>query len=159
MGRRRRMKKLILLLALVSVPAHAGEGDKQCLAEAVYYEARDQGWVGMLAVGIVVQNRVRSSRYPDDICSVVHQGRYWKGNPVRHKCQFSYFCDGKPERPTERKPWAAALNISSLLLSNSIEVVGLEDATHYHTTNVQPRWSKSLTFRRVIGDHVFYTEK
>ena len=74
-----------LLIGLaVPIPAQASE-DKSCLAEAMYYEARDQGWRGMLAVGVVIQNRVRDDRYPDTVCGVVRQGKYRNGNPVRHK--------------------------------------------------------------------------
>ena len=47
------------LLGALAVPLAAAADEQQCLAEAMYYEARDQGWRGMLAVGVVVQNRVR----------------------------------------------------------------------------------------------------
>jgi hypothetical protein len=74
-----------LLIGLaVPIPAQAGASgysDKKCLAEAMYYEARDQGWRGMLAVGIVIQNRVRDSRYPETACGVVRQGKYRKRKP------------------------------------------------------------------------------
>ena len=149
---------VIGLLALL-VPAAAAADEQQCLAEAMYYEARSQGWRGMLAVGVVIQNRVRDGRYPDNVCGVVKQGRYWRGNPVRHKCQFSYYCDGKPERPGEQKPWTTAQDLAHTLLTNRVEMAGLEDATHYHTTSVLPSWSRKLTFRQVIGQHVFYTEE
>lgn len=66
---------MLLLLAglLLPLPAKADEVQRKCLAEAMYFEARDQGWRGMLAVGIVIKNRVASPRYPADICSVVRQ--------------------------------------------------------------------------------------
>ena len=148
-----------LLIGLaVPIPAQASE-DKSCLAEAMYYEARDQGWRGMLAVGVVIQNRVRDPRYPDDACGVVQQGRYWRGSPIKNKSQFSYYCDGKPERPAEKEPWATALDLAGILLLGHLVVDGVGDATHYHTTSVRPSWSRKLSFRRVIGDHVFYSEK
>ena len=140
-----------LLIGLaVPIPAQASE-DKSCLAEAMYYEARDQGWRGMLAVGIVVQNRVRDDRYPNTVCSVVRQGRYRNGNPVRHKCQFSYYCDGKPERPAEKQPWSVALDLATMLLSNRVQMVGLEDVTHYHATWVEPSWASSMEKKKQIG--------
>ena len=141
---------------LAPLPAEADE--RRCLAEAMYYEARDQGWGGMLAVGVVIQNRVRDRRYPGTVCGVVQQGRYWRGNPVRHKCQFSYFCDGKPERPQEQGPWVEAQDLAKTLLTTRVKMLGLEDATHYHATSVTPHWSRSLTFRQIIGRHLFYTE-
>ena len=150
--------KVLVTLAVVLLIANAAEAkdSKHCLAEAMYFEARDQGWRGMLAVGVVIQNRVRDPRYPDDACGVVRQGRYWRGNPIKHKCQFSYYCDGTPERPAEKEPGAIALDLAGILLSGHLVIDGLGDATHYHTTTVRPGWSRKLSFRRVIGDHVFY---
>ena len=158
------MIKLAVIVALMMTVASGGvsAGDnkgKTCLAEAMYYEARDQGWVGMLAVGVVIQNRVDHSRYPADLCSVVRQGRYRNGNPVKHQCQFSYYCDGKPERPAEKEAWATAQDIATLLTTTEVEVAGLEDATHYHAVWVQPSWSTSLEKRQQIGGHVFYAQK
>ena len=70
------MKKLLMAGAfLVGLTGVAHADEHQCLAEAMYYEARDQGSLGMLAVGIVIQNRVDHPRYPDTICEVVRQGR------------------------------------------------------------------------------------
>ena len=44
--------------------------------------------------------------YPDDVCGVIYQAKYrenWKGNmiPIRHQCQFSWFCDGKSDEPLD----------------------------------------------------------
>ena len=150
---------VILLIGLVvPLPAQASE-DKSCLAEAMYFEARDQGWRGMLAVGIVIQNRVRDPRYPETVCAVVRQGKYRNGNPVRNKCQFSYYCDGTPERPAEKEAWSVAQDLAHLLTINRVEMRGLEDATHYHATWVQPSWSKELERRQQIGDHIFYAQR
>tara|TARA_R110000803_G_scaffold53140_3_gene109077 strand:- start:2274 stop:2774 length:501 start_codon:yes stop_codon:yes gene_type:complete len=151
-----------LLLASNLVGGRVTAGDTRqetCLAEALYYEARDQGWRGMLAVGVVIQNRVRDARYPDTICGVVKQGRYRNGNPVKHKCQFSYYCDGKPERPSEKKPWTSARDLSNLLLSVTVQVSGIEDATHYHAIWVNPSWAARLDRLEQIGGHVFYVWK
>ena len=158
------IKRAIAIVALMLTVASGGvsAGDnkgKMCLAEAMYYEARDQGWRGMLAVGIVIQNRVRDSRYPDDACGVVRQGKYRNGNPVKHKCQFSYYCDGKPERPAEKEAWRQAGDIAALLTTTDVEIAGLEGATHYHATWVQPSWAKAFSPRKKIGDHLFYAQR
>jgi len=151
---------LFMAALVVPLPAAAsGYGDKQCLAEAMYFEARDQGWRGMLAVGVVIQNRVRDTRYPNDACGVVRQGKYRNGNPVKHKCQFSYYCDGKPERPAEKEAWATARDLASMLMTTGVTMVGLDQATHYHTTAVNPYWAKSLVRVEQIGRHVFYAQK
>ena len=156
----------LLIGLIVPIPAVASGGvsagddkGRLCLAEAMYYEARDQAWRGMMAVGVVIQNRVEDSRYPMDICSVVRQGKYRDGNPVRHKCQFSYYCDGKPERPAEKEAWTTAQDLATLLTTTEVEVVGLEDATHYHAVWVQPSWTTALKRKTKIGGHIFYAQR
>ena len=62
-----------------------------CLALNVYHEARSEPLQGQAAVAHVVLNRVASGRWPDDVCSVVHQG-YEKG---RFKCQFTWYCEDR----------------------------------------------------------------
>jgi|TARA_R110002167_G_scaffold80265_1_gene220617 spore germination cell wall hydrolase CwlJ-like protein len=152
-------RAVILAAALLLAPSPALADDKQCLAEAMYFEARDQGWRGMLAVGIVIQNRVKDPRYPDDACGVVRQGKYRNGNPIKHRCQFSYYCDGKPERPSEKEAWRQAVDIAALLTTTEVEMTGLEGATHYHADWVKPSWSRAFERRQKIGSHIFYAQK
>ena len=157
------MIKIAMIVALMTVASGGLSADDKngriCLAEALYYEARDQGWRGMLAVGIVIQNRVRDARYPETACGVVRQGKYWRGKPVRHQCQFSYYCDGKPERPAEKEAWRQAVDIATLLTTTDVEIAGLEGATHYHASWVQPSWSTALVRRKQIGGHIFYAHR
>ena len=70
-----------------------------CLAKNMYFEARNQGLAGQLAVSLVVMNRVKDERFPNTICGVIEQGpisKWWlkeKGKivPIRNRCQFSWF--------------------------------------------------------------------
>ena len=153
--------RMMIFLILLLLPTKALADEQTCMAQAMYFEARDQGWRGMLAVGTVVQNRVRNPRYPDNVCAVVRQGRLSDGRVRRGQCQFTFYCDGKPERPQDKKAWGVALDLADLIIEQDLVIVGLEDATHYHATSVLPSWSKShkVTFRRKVGRHVFYTEK
>lgn len=48
-------------------------GDVELLARLIHGEARGEPYVGMVAVGAVVLNRVRSSRFPNTIAGVVYQ--------------------------------------------------------------------------------------
>ena len=143
---------------LLSVTA-AKADDRICLAEAMYHEARGQGSFGMLAVGIVIKNRVKHPNYPDTACGVVRQGRHWKGIPIRHKCQFSYWCDGRPEKIEDHEAWTKALDFAKLILDTTLEISGLENVTHYHSNKVQPRWSRKLTYKKTVGRHLFYAKK
>jgi spore germination cell wall hydrolase CwlJ-like protein len=57
-----------------SVRPHAYSGkERECLARAMFFESRRSSRDGLIAVGTVVTNRVKSDAYPDTICGVVGQ--------------------------------------------------------------------------------------
>ena len=135
-----------------------------CLAKNMYYEARNQGLAGQLAVSLVVMNRVKDDRYPNTICEVVEQGpvrESWKKNgvfyPIRNRCQFSWYCDGKSDEPKEPTTYGRLLDLSLDLVYDDLQVVDFtEGATHYHAAYVFPAWRKSKTKTVEIADHIFY---
>lgn len=122
-----------------------------CLALAVYYEARSESLLGQVAVAQVAMNRVESPDYPDTICEVVTQG----GTQL-HRCQFSYYCDGKPERPKDWRAWRRAKVVATLVQQGALDA-GVGDATHYHATYVNVYWQNYLTHVTTIGQHMFYS--
>ena len=129
-----------------------------CLALNVYHEARDQPFIGQVAVAQVVMNRVRDDRYPDDVCEVVMQGPTysWKPDfPVRHRCQFSWYCDGKSDKTPDQTAWEQALTIAQGVHTGNLDDF-VEGATHYHATYVLPEWAESKTPVVLIGEHIFY---
>ena len=78
------------------------ENDYHCLASNIYWEARNQPIIGKLAVANVTLNRVASKRYPNTICGVVTQTRYYPSGRIDlHSCQFSWYCDGLKDEPIE----------------------------------------------------------
>jgi spore germination cell wall hydrolase CwlJ-like protein len=118
-----------------------------CLALNVYHEARDQPFIGQVAVAQVVMNRVRDDRYPDDVCDVVKQGPTysWKQDfPVRHRCQFSWYCDGKSDNTPDEGSWQQAMLIAYGVYTGNLDDF-VEGATHYHATYVLPEWAESKT--------------
>ncbi len=129
-----------------------------CLALNIYHEARDQPVLGMQAVAEVVLNRVEDKRFPDTVCEVVTQGptyRWKQDFPVRHRCQFSWYCDGKSDRPKNGTAWAVSRTVAeNVLRTGPIGIAGY--ATHYHNIHVRPNWSSTKVLIGKIGDHVFY---
>lgn len=120
---------------------------QHCVALAMYWEARGEGHQGMLAVGSVVLNRVEDDRFPNSVCGVVYQGG--ESPP----CQFSWWCDGKSDRPTHEELWA-----SSLSLADDLLMARPSDPTYgalfFHNTSIRQPWRRERTTR--IGNHVFY---
>lgn len=131
-------------------PAANGGPEWQCLAEALYFEARGETVAGQFAVAEVILNRVDSRTYPDSVCGVVHQG-----TGQRYRCQFTYTCDGAAETIHEKRAWARAGKIARLMLDGAPRVL-TGGATHYHTTAVNPRWAASFPHTATIGVHRFY---
>jgi spore germination cell wall hydrolase CwlJ-like protein len=127
-----------------------------CLARNIYFEARNQSFRGQIAVAQVTLNRVSDSRFPDSVCSVVTQAKKDRnGKPIKDKCQFSWYCDGKPDRMLESEEKYYAISIArNALMGNYLDVTN--GATHYHSTAVSPYWRKQFTKVAAIEDHIFY---
>ena len=128
------------------------------LALNVYQEARDQPFIGQVAVAQVVMNRVADDRYPDTACEVVMQGPTysWRTDfPVRHRCQFSWYCDGKSDKTPDTEAYEKALMIAHGVYYGNLDDF-VEGATHYHATYVLPEWAESKTPIVQIGEHIFY---
>jgi len=130
------------------------DSEKRCLAEAVYFEARSEPEAGQAAVAQVVLNRVSSGLYPTNVCGVVYQNRHhYKG------CQFSFACEGKSLRITERDAWSNAVRIADEVMAGRTYISDVGRSTHYHANYVKPRWARALTKMDVIGHHIFYRLK
>jgi len=130
-----------------------------CLAQNIYYEARSSNRADRMAVADVVLNRVKDTRYPNSICRVVQQGKkYADGRMVRNMCQFSWYCDGKSDWPTDMDSWVEAQQIAyNIIVHNDARGI-TEGATHYHARYVAPSWARHFQLIGRIGEHVFYRQ-
>ena len=136
-----------------------------CLADNIYWEARNQPVRGMFAVAFVVDNRVSDKRYPDTYCEVIMQGPTrpsWKDKtilfPVKNRCQFSWYCDGKSDDiPSyDRQVYRIAVEIARMIFFGQYNEDITYGATHYHANYVFPAWRKTKTKTLIVGDHIFY---
>jgi len=157
-----------------------------CLAENIYFEARAESVEGKAAVANVTRNRVESDRFPNTYCEVVYQGpvrESWKTKqdkslaqkdrvyyPRKHKCQFSWYCDGKKDiiwANLERTGELIELNAEAWRKSVEIAIWTLgygsyrvndntQGALWYYAHNiVYPTWADSHTTTAIIGGHTF----
>lgn len=125
-----------------------------CLAQNIYFEARSESEQGQLAVGHVVMNRVVHKRYPNSVCAVVKQG----GERRRHRCQFSWWCDGRSDQPMNQKAWQRSLQLAKTILAGDTKDP-TDGALWYHADYVNPEWSSILVLGKKIGQHLFYLSK
>lgn len=135
---------------LAAQPAATGDGEWQCMTQALYFEARGETVKGEFAVAEVILNRKDSPRYPGTICGVVHQGG-------QGGCQFSFTCDGYSDTIREADAYVQAGKIARLMLDGAPRALTL-GATHFHTRSVRPGWGNQFAQTASIGAHVFYRQ-
>lgn len=137
------MKNVILTLALILFSTYANASNKalECLASVIWHESRGEPLIGQVAVGHVVLNRKNNDHYPDSICKVAFQ-----------KAQFT---DLKYIRYDSKSMYVAKMVWNGLLKPPFWK------ATHYHTTDVNPKWAKWNKLQKLgkIGNHIFYRLK
>jgi spore germination cell wall hydrolase CwlJ-like protein len=123
-----------------------------CLADAMYYEARGEGRAGQLAIAEVVYNRMRSGYYPNTICGVV-----FEGSNLHTGCQFSFTCSGDMARRKSPVVWRRTQRLALQIVTG---LVRLGDTTggalSFHAQDVAPGWADTMSRTIQIGHHIFY---
>lgn len=120
-----------------------------CMARAIYWEARGQSRAGQIAVGQVIMNRANDRRFPADVCDVVYQRR---GN----SCQFTWACTNRRTlAPSNQDDWHEAQHSARLVLSNVPDLT--RGALYFHDTSVVGWHHLRRTTR--IDNHIFYKDR
>ena len=127
--------------------------EENCLARAIYFEARSESELGQLAVAKVILNRVKDPEYPNSICGVVYQG-----SGRRNSCQFSFACDGLPDDVRSAASWSKAKRVAHKAIAGDAQMSVIATATNYHADYVKPKWAKSMRKIVKIGRHIFYSD-
>ena len=132
-------------LVWANMSGAALDQEQSCIATAVYFEARGEGFDGQLAVAEVVMNRARSGRYPSSYCQVVKQP--W---------QFSFVRAGTfPRIDTGSAAWSYAQAITRIASQRLADALP-DDVLWYHADYVAPVWGRRLSRVEKIGAHIFY---
>ncbi len=124
---------------------------EKCLANAVYFEARDEPVRAQIGVAQVVLNRVFSPFYPKNVCDVVYQNAN-----RRLACQFTFACDGKRDAVTEPDAWARAKRIAADMLDGKLWMPEVAKSTHYHDDWAHPNWVREMRRLDKQGGLIFY---
>lgn len=137
--------KAASLAALVSAQPQNVELSRElnCLAGAIYFEAKSESLAGQLAVGRVIVARSKSGRFPDSYCGVVFQ-----------RSQFSFVHGSSmPAIPRASKQWKNAVAIAQIAHAGTWKSAA-EGALFFHAAYVSPGWR--LTRLARVDNHVFY---
>jgi hypothetical protein len=118
-----------------------------CIAVAVYHEARGESLEGQLAVAKVIMNRAASGKYPTSWCGVVKQP--WQFSFVNPRSGYM------PSVDQASASWRKALGVTRLAVANAVQSVP-SDCLWYHADYVAPSWGRRLTRVEKIGAHIFY---
>lgn len=119
------------------------DAQQECLAGAVYFEAKGEPLSGQLTVAEVILNRVRSGRFPASACGVVKQ-----------RGQFSFIRGGRfPAIARASLAWKRAVAIAHIAREELADG-GAPRALFFHARRVSPRWK--LIRVAAVGNHIFY---
>jgi spore germination cell wall hydrolase CwlJ-like protein len=130
------------LIARTQLPASLTR-EMECLAAAIYFEARSETLAGQLAVGRVIVTRAASGRFPSSYCGVVYQ-----------PSQFSFVrANGMPAVNRNSQLWQQAVKIA-LIADSGAWKSPVEGAMFFHAARVAPSWGKTRMAR--VDNHVFY---
>jgi spore germination cell wall hydrolase CwlJ-like protein len=127
---------------------------EKCLANAIYFESRDEPVRAQIAVAQVVMNRVFSPFYPKDVCGVVYQNAH-----RRLACQFTFACDGHEGPITEPSAWSRAQRIARDVLDGKLWMPDVAKSTHYHDYWARPNWIGEMKKMDRLGGLIFYRPK
>jgi spore germination cell wall hydrolase CwlJ-like protein len=127
-----------------------------CLALNIYHEARGEVIQGQYAVAQVTMRRADYNK--QHVCREVfrpYQFSWTIGTVVKTKNGWKI---AESHIPHDRVAWNRAVTVAkSALLMVKVPDYSL-GATHYHTRDVKPRWSRQMTRVATIGNHHFYRD-
>lgn len=118
----------------------ASESDLEILAKIIYAEARGESYQGKVAVGAVILNRVRSSKYPNTIKEVVFAPKQF--SPVGSGTYYS-------AKPSEEEYNAAQEALSGVDPTNGA-------LTFYAYKYTKSAYHESMQHTVTIGGHKFF---
>jgi spore germination cell wall hydrolase CwlJ-like protein len=120
-----------------------GSSELECLAGAIYFEAKSESLTGQLAVGHVIANRAASGRFPSSYCGVVYQ-----------RSQFSFVRGhSMPYIPRASQDWKDAVAIAKIV-DQKLQPSPMGKALYFHARRVSPGWRMARV--GTLGNHVFY---
>lgn len=145
------LQTLLMTIVLLLMPMKSAmalpivpDADLHCLSNMIYYEARSEGYKGMLAVAYVAVNRTKHPElYGRGVCGVVYKPKQFDG--------MKYYSPIKGDKTA----WETAKKIASLSLLRRVKDPS-KGSLYFHTTSIKPKWSYTKIKTIILGNHIFY---
>ncbi|TPI77222.1 cell wall hydrolase [Mesorhizobium sp. B2-8-9] len=117
--------------------------DKECLQRAMFFESNRSSRDGMIAVGTVVMNRLRSGQHGNTICQVV-------GEPGQ-------FAPGVMTRPMNSRALPDVEEAADAVLRGERKAK-LKNTMYFHTAGLRFPY-KNMHYTMVAGGNAFYEKR
>lgn len=132
-----------LAAAVAAQSTHDGDDQAvECLAGAIFYEAKGEPLSGQLAVADVIINRAKSGRFPADVCEVVTQ-----------RGQFGFVRGGRiPSIDENNRSYRTAVAVAKVAMADAWE--GEAERALYFNRGRAP--AAGLRKVAAIGNHIFW---
>lgn len=118
--------------------ATTGDAEYNLLARLISAEARGEPYMGQVAVGAVVLNRIEHPSFPSSISGVIYQ-----------RGAFSCLSDGQFNQPISDSAYAAARDAMNGLDPSGGAVY------YYNPATATNKWIRSRPVITTIGKHIF----
>lgn len=157
---------LILIPSLLSIPQRGREHggiisfqsfneERECIKEALWFEARGESELGRRAVLNVIRNRMQSRTFPSSHCGVIEQPR-----------QFSYRLGLKPGQRKQIKlvsaldheTYAQVSTLADEALLGAFQPVLEPSVLWYTHIKVKNKWTRKMKVVKIEGNHHFLKE-
>ncbi|MGE5580842.1 MAG: cell wall hydrolase [Bacillota bacterium] len=128
-------------VVLLSMPAQAdasASDDLWLMARTIYAEAAGEPYMGKVAVGAVIMNRVRSPLFPNTVAGVIYE-------PWQFSCVGNWMFNSRPDQDS--------LNAARDAMNGVDPTGGALFYFNYHTVTNSWLWAKPFAAR--IGNHWF----
>lgn len=143
------------LLLVVPSDSHANTpetNDLRYMTEAIYFESRGEPELCQLYVAKTIKTRMNKRHWGTTVKDVVHQVS------KNGTCQFSYYCDGKPETMNESgQAYKTAYSIANAALFNMNLLDSHFRSDHFINHKLSSKdWHTDMELVTACGDHTFY---
>lgn len=130
--------------------------EKQCIVEALWYEARSEPEIGIRSVASVLLNRLHHKDYPSSFCDIIQQRKQFS---YRNKLKNSRELVKIKPKEMEQEKYKIVHRISVEIVEGKFSNVFDRSVLWYHTIKVNPVWSRKMQRVKVYGQHVFLRQR